>query len=128
MPRKMSDVVRELEDLAALPPGITRDMMPADWVPPPLPHGITIEADPLTDNILVGNEALRFCITRNVIEDNLHLPLFRAGVTRLVGILSDPVLMARVKEASISNHLARFQKAEDLKLPPSSTTVFDGAR
>jgi hypothetical protein len=126
MPRKMSDVARELEDLARLPPGITRDMMPADWVPPPLPHGITIKVDPRTDNIIVANEDLGFCVTRRAIADNIHLPLFRPALAQLVEILSDPVLMARVKEASISDHLA-FRKADDLKHLPSPT-VFDGAR
>ena len=109
MPKKMSDVVRELEDVAMLPPGFTRSMMPADWVPPPLPHGITIEADSRTDNILVGNGDLRFCITRNAIDDNIHLPLFRTGLERLIEVLSDPAEMSRLKETpfpAISGEIA----------------------
>jgi hypothetical protein len=120
MPKKMSDVVRELEDVAMLPPGFTRGMMPADWVPPPLPHGITIEADPLTDNILVANEALGFCISRAAIDDNIYLPMFRESLAQLVDTLGDPALTRSVQEAAgvkvqFMTHLATFEKAEDLK-------------
>jgi hypothetical protein len=106
---RIDDIARELLYIAALPPGVTRDMMPADWCPPPLPHGITIRVDWVADIIIVANDDLGFCITRNAIDDNIHLPIFRTGLERLIEVLSDPAEMSRLKETpfpAISGEIA----------------------
>lgn len=58
---------------------------------PNLPHGIKITIEPLTDSLLVGNDELAFVITRAVIADNLHKPVFEASLKHLVQILSEGI-------------------------------------
>lgn len=65
-----------------------------------LPLGISITIDYVTDNILVGNDDVGFCITRANIDDNLYLAIYDETLPRLIEIASDPALIKAVTETS----------------------------
>lgn len=57
---------------------------------PNLPHGIVIYVDKRTDNILVGNEDLAFCVTRKAVERGMHLHQFKPTLDKLIALLDSP--------------------------------------
>ena len=51
-----------------------------------VPDDVDIDIDPMTDNLIVSRGEKSFIVTRNEIEDNLHMPLM---ITMLATLAKD---------------------------------------
>jgi len=57
---------------------------------PELPYGISIKRDLKTDNLLVGNDDIGFCITLKAIQSGIHLSQYEPTLDRLIAVIEDP--------------------------------------
>lgn len=64
-----------------------------------MPHDIRLWVDRGTDNVLVCNRQLGFCVTRQAMRDGLHKQAFLSTLKVMVETLNDPVELARAQRA-----------------------------
>ena len=76
------------------------------------PKGVKFTIEPTTDNLLVGNDELAFCITRKAIDDNLYKAQYLGGMAALMDAMENYKPPALLPEPDFS--LDEIHRAQEM--------------